>query len=61
MQIKDIPGAAHKLVIEKTVPGNNNADLAAGFRYEIENVGQSGYTDTSRAGNMFKVIDYAFQ
>src|SRR5690242_1352599 len=27
MQIKDIPDAAHKLVIEKTVSGNGNANL----------------------------------
>ena len=32
MQIKDIPDAAHKLVIEKTVSGNGNSDLAAGFQ-----------------------------
>ncbi|MFI5185773.1 MAG: hypothetical protein ACHQF0_03565 [Chitinophagales bacterium] len=60
MQIKDIPDAAHKLVIEKTVPGNDHSDLAAGFRYEIENVGNSSYTDTSKAGNAFKIIDFAF-
>ena len=61
MQIKDIPDAAHKLVIEKTVQGNDNSDLAAGFHYEIQNVGHSGYIDTSKAGNALKVIDYAFQ
>src|SRR6476620_3133790 len=61
MQIKDIPDVAHKIVIEKTVSGNGNTDLSAGFHYEIENVGHSGYIDTSKAGNAFKVIDYAFQ
>ncbi len=61
MQIKDIPDAAHKLVIEKTVLGTGNSDLAAGFNYEIQNVGHSWYIDTSRAGNALKVIDYAFQ
>ncbi len=61
MQIKDIPDAAHKLVIERTVPGNDNSDLAAGFRYEIHDVGNSWYIDTSKAGNTFKIIDYAFQ
>jgi hypothetical protein len=40
MQIKDIPDAAHKIVIEKTVFGSGNSDLAAGFHYEIQNVGQ---------------------
>jgi hypothetical protein len=60
-QIKDIPDAAHKLVIEKKVSGNNDSDLAAGFHYEIQNVGYSWYTDTSKAGNALKVIDYSFQ
>ncbi len=61
MQLKDIPDAANKIVVEKVVSGHGNADLAAGFHYEIENVGHSGYTDTSKAGNALKVIDYAFQ
>ena len=61
MQIKDIPDAAHKLVFEKTVTGNYNEDLAAGFRYEIHDVGNSQYIDTSKAGNTFKIIDFAFQ
>jgi hypothetical protein len=61
MQIKDIPDAAHKLVIEKSVPGNDNSDLAAGFRYDIHDVGNSSYVDTSKAGNTFKIIDFAFQ
>jgi len=60
MQLQDIPDAAHKIVIDKMVLGNNNADLAAGFHYEIQNVGHSGYIDTSRAGNVLKVVDYAF-
>jgi hypothetical protein len=59
MQIKNIPDAAHKLVIEKTV--HDNSDLVAGFNYEIEDVGNSWYIDTSKAGNPFKVIDYNFQ
>ncbi len=59
MQIKDIPDSAHKLVIEKTV--HDNYDLAAGFNYEIENVGNSWFIDTSKAGNAFKIIDFAFQ
>ena len=59
MRIEDIPDAFHKLVIEKTV--SDNSDIAAGFRYEIHDVGTSSYVDTSKAGNLFKVIDYAFQ
>jgi hypothetical protein len=61
MQIKDIPDAANKIIVEKIVSGNGNSDLSAGFHYEIENVGHSGYIDTSRAGNAFKLIDYSFQ
>lgn len=60
MRIKDIPDAAHKLVIEKIV-NTDNSDLAAGFRYEIHDVGNSQYIDTSKAGNTFKIIDFAFQ
>jgi len=61
MQLKDIPRVANKIIIEKTVSGYGNKDLAAGFHYEIENVGHSGFVDTSKAGNVLKVIDYAFQ
>ncbi|HEV8505323.1 MAG TPA: hypothetical protein VGQ53_07990 [Chitinophagaceae bacterium] len=61
MQLKDIPDAAHKIVIEKVISGKGNIDLAAGFHYDIENVGHAGFTDTSKAGNALKVIDYSFQ
>lgn len=61
MQLKDIPDASHKIIVEKTVLISGSKDLAAGFHYEIENVGHSGFTDTSRAGNTFKLIDFAFQ
>jgi len=59
MRIEDIPDALNKLVIEKTV--NDNSDLAAGFHYEIQDVGSSSFIDTSKAGNPFKIIDYSFQ
>ena len=59
MRMEDIPDASHKLVIEKTV--NDNSDLAAGFNYEIQGVGNSWYVDTSKAGNPLKIIDYSFQ
>jgi len=59
MRIQDIPDSARKLIIEKTV--NDNSDLAAGFRYEIHDVGTSSFIDTSKAGNAFKIIDYPFQ
>ncbi len=60
-QIKDIPDRAHKIVVEKKVFGYDDADLAAGFVYEIENVGNSWHIDTSSAGNPLKVIDYNFR
>jgi hypothetical protein len=59
MYVEDIPDVLNSLMIEKTV--NDTSDLAAGFRYEIPNVGSSSYIDTSKAGNPFKIIDFAFQ
>jgi hypothetical protein len=59
MRIEDIPDSLHKLVIEKTV--NDNSDLAAGFQYEIQDVGTSWHIDTSKAANPLKIIDYSFQ
>jgi len=61
MKIKDIPAKANQLIIEKTIAAQNYNELAAGFRYTIENVGNSWYTDTSRAGETFKEIDFSFQ
>lgn len=61
IQIKNIPDAAHKIVFEKRVVGYDNADLTAGFVYQIENVGYSWHIDTSKAGNPLKVINYNFQ
>ena len=61
MKIKDIPDSTHKLTFEKTVPNDDGSDLAAGFHYNLENVGHAGYTDTSKAGQNVKVIEYAFQ
>ncbi|HEY1872008.1 MAG TPA: hypothetical protein VGG71_13180 [Chitinophagaceae bacterium] len=59
MEIKDIPNAANKLTFEKAVAGNS--DLAAGFRYEIVNVGTSWFIDTCKAGTNYKVIDFNFR
>ena len=61
MQIKDIPGLAHKLVVEKQVPGNDNSLLKAGFFYTIENVGNSWHLDAFNAGETFKIVDFNFQ
>ena len=61
IQIKDIPDPAHKIVIEKTIAGYDDAYLSAGFVYQIENVGNSWHVDTSSAGNPLKVIEYNFR
>jgi len=61
VQIRDIPDPLHKIVVEKKVVGYDDADLTAGFIYEIEGVGNSWHIDTSRAGNPLKVIDYNFR
>lgn len=60
MKVKDIPGLANKLVVEKQVPGNNTGKLLVGFLYTIEGVGQSWNLDTAQAGENFKVIAYDF-
>ena len=61
IHIKDIPGPANKIVVEKTVAGYDDADLSAGFVYQIENVGNSWHVDTSSTGNPLKVIEYNFR
>jgi len=61
MKIKDIPDVAHKLVIEKLVPNNDNSLLKVGFRYAIENVGSSSHWDSSNAGETFTIVDFNFQ
>jgi hypothetical protein len=61
LKIKDIPDSTHRLAFEKKVPDDDGSDLAAGFRYDMENVGHAGYTDTSKAGEKLKVIAYSFK
>ncbi|MES1222605.1 MAG: hypothetical protein ABUT20_44330 [Bacteroidota bacterium] len=61
MKIKDIPLLANKLTFEKKVPNDDGTDLAVGFHYTIENVGSAGYTDTCKAGNALKKVDFSFQ
>ena len=61
LQIKEIPDSAHKIVVEKKVVGYDDAELTAGFIYEIENVGSAWHIDTSSAGNPLKVIDFNFR
>lgn len=61
MKIKDIPNLANKLVIERAVPNNDTSQLKVGFQYAIENVGNSWYYDSFKAGEAFKTVDYNFQ
>jgi hypothetical protein len=62
MKISEIPGKTKPIVVDKAVPaGNENADLVVGFLYSIENVGNSWYLDTSKAGNPLKTIEYSFE
>ncbi|GAA4095040.1 hypothetical protein [Mucilaginibacter panaciglaebae] len=59
IKIKDIPDAANAWVYEKKIH-NNNSILIAGFRYVIENVGNSSHSDTISANEESKLIDYPF-
>ena len=61
MKIKDIPDSTQKLVFEKKVPDDDGSELAAGFRYVIEGVGNSSHLDVCRAGESFKLIEFPFQ
>jgi hypothetical protein len=61
MKLKDIPGNTNKLVIEKTIPGNQNGLLRVGIRYTLDGVGNSDYLDSSYAGDTLKIVDYNFK
>jgi hypothetical protein len=62
MKISAMPDKEHAIVVEKTVPaGNENADLVVGFTYAIQNVGNSWFLDTAKAGNPLKIMEYPFQ
>ena len=61
MKIEEIPDSAHKIVVLKTVPGNDSSDLKVGFVYEIETVGVAGYYEDFLGKDSFKLIRYAFR
>lgn len=61
MTMKDIPGITDKLTIARQVADDDGSDLAVGFRYAIENGGSSWFIDTSKAGALFKIVDFSFQ
>jgi hypothetical protein len=61
MKISEIPDLAHKIVVEKTIPGSNTSQLKVGFYYEIENVGDSWYIDSLKTGEALKVVNFNFR
>jgi len=61
MKIKDIPDSLHRIIIEKSVPGNNPSTLIVGFDYQIENVGNSSYLEPFPSGDSLKVLRYPFR
>ena len=61
MKVKDIPGQANKIIINKKITAAPSAPLMAGFVYEIEHVGVSWYLDTVAAGENNKTITFPFK
>ncbi len=61
MKIREIPNAANKIIITKTVPDDESSDLSVGFLYSIDGVGNSWHLDTCKTGETFKIVDFAFQ
>jgi hypothetical protein len=61
MRVQDIPGFAHKIVIEKRVPNNDQSLLSVGFNYTIENIGSSWYKDTCASGELSKTVLFSFR
>jgi hypothetical protein len=61
MKIEDIPDSAHRIIIEKSIPGNDTSTLEVGFLYTIENVGNSWYLEPFQVSESFKVVKYAFK
>ena len=61
MKVKDIPDLAHRLIVNKLVPGNDPSLLKVGFYYSIKNVGNSWHVEPFNVGETFKVVDFNFQ
>jgi hypothetical protein len=61
MKVKEIPSAANKIVVEKTLIMGASTELVVGFTYKIEGVGESWYLDSIPAGQNNKIIEYAFK
>ena len=61
MKVKEIPSAANKIVVEKTLVTDASTALLAGFVYEIEGVGVSWHLDSIPAGQNSITVEYAFK
>ena len=61
MQLKNIPDLSHKIMVNKTVPNDDNSLLKVGFYYTIENVGYSWKLDTFSNRSTFKSIEFNFR
>ncbi len=62
MKISEIPDQQHQFVFTKTVPpGYDKEKLVVGFVYDIDNVGESWYLDSSLAGQTQKTVEYSFK
>lgn len=59
MTLEDIPFLPKKLVILKTISGDNSI-LKAGFRYHLLEVGNSASIDTISPNTAFKIIAFNF-
>jgi len=62
MKVSEVPDSLHRLVFAKTVPAGYQQDkLVVGFIYDIDNVGESWYLDSSAAGQKTKTVEYSFR
>jgi hypothetical protein len=61
MKLRDIPGAANRILVEKSVPDYEKSLLKAGFRYSIEGVGDSWYFDSVNVGQALKIVEFNFK
>lgn len=61
MAVKDIPAFSNKIGIDKSLSGYNDSTLKMGFRYSIQDVGNSWFIDSSSAGQSFKLVSFNFR
>jgi hypothetical protein len=62
MKVSEIPDSLHRLVFTKNVPpGHEHDNLVVGFIYDIDNVGESWFLDSSTAGQRTKTVEYSFR